>query len=398
MTFHTPRGIVRAYANASNPNAILAELSQAFASFKAHQAEEVAEVRAAVDKLFAQQASLGINGNAGAAGMLGNMRHEAEALADFSRSGAVRADLSIGGTGAGDLSKGGAAVFPAISNQIMVRTFAQSAIARLARRVTIEAGSSFQEPQDLGEPAAGWVTETDARPVTDSADFALLDVPLHEVYSLQKITQRLLDDSQFNLGAWLADRIADKLARISGAAYFVGDGVNKPTGLATAPVSKLADATRPWGTVQAIYTGAAGAIGTAFPEKLVDAIYSLQAQYRPGAVWLMNSRTAGVVRKLKDADGRFLWADSLAAGQPPLLLGHPVEIDENAPDIATNSRSIYFGDIAQAYLTVTRPGLRLLRDPFTVKGSVLFYAYARAGGALQNSDALKAIVFGVEPA
>lgn len=392
------RGILRAYANA-DPNAVMAQLQTAFAGFKEKHQGEVADLRAAVDEMAAQSAMAGMRGNPTNPAGPGNHTHEIEALAQFSRFGEVRADLSIGGGEPGDLSKGGAAVFPAISNQIMVRQFAQSALARLARRVTITAGNVFEEPQDLGEPGAAWVDETEARPNLGTADFERLTIPVDEVYTSQRITQRLLDDSQYPLGGWLAERIADKLARAAGAAFMTGDANKKPKGLADYPMTSEADSARAWGTIQAHYTGTDGAFGAggAGPDLLVDVVYSLAAQFRPNARWIMNSKTAGIIRKMKDGENRFIWSDSLAAGQPALLMGHPVELDEYAPDMATDAPAIFFGDFATGYCIVEKPGLRLLRDPFSNKPNVIFYAYSRIGGRLQDSEAVKAVVFGTEP-
>lgn len=397
MTFIN-RGTLRAYASV-DPNRILSDLNTEIQAFMKRNNTEVAELRDAVDRQNAAFAALEMNGGTVSRHPMqpGNRAHEAEALAQFSRFGEVRADLSIGGGGADDLSKGGAAVFPAISSQIKVRQFAQSAIARLARRVIIGAGNTFEEPQDLGEPGAAWVDETEARPNLGAADFARLVIPVDEVYTAQRITQRLLDDAQYPLGDWLAERIADKLARAAGQAFMTGNAAKKPRGLADYPMTSEPDSARAWGTIQAHYTGLDGSFGSPSPSDiLVDVVYSLAAQHRPNARWIMNSRTAGMIRKLKDAEGRFIWADGLAAGQPPLLLGHQVELDEYAPDMAADAPAIFFGDIATAYCIVEKPGLRLLRDPFTSKPNVIFYAYQRVGGRLQDSDAVKAVVFGTE--
>lgn len=396
MTYHAPiRGILRASA-ATDPNALLGELTTAFASFKASHKADLDEIRAALADRDAQSAMAQMNRGPRP---IGNRDDELQALAQFSRVGEVSASLSIGGSETGDLSKGGAAVFPEVSNQIRIRQFEQSALARLARRVTMATGDVFEEPQDLGQPGAEWVGETAARPPLDSPDFALLQVPLDEVYTNVKITQRLLDDSRYNLGGWLADRIADRLSRAAGAAFMSGNGTLKPTGILTAPVSADPDATRAWGTVQTFYTGAAGAFGTgaAGPDLLVDMVYSLAPRFRTGASWIMNSKTAGVIRKMRDGDGRLMWAESLAAGQPATLLGYPVQLDEFAPDIGAGSQAVLFGNFSEAYLIVERSGLRLLRDPYSDKPNVHFYAYQRVGGKLQDSEAVKSATFAVEP-
>ena len=97
---------------------------------------------------------------------------------------------------------------------------------------------------------------------------------------------------------------------------------------------------------------------------------------------------------MRDTDGRFLWADSLAMGQPPQLLGYPVLLCEDMPDIASGSASIAFGDFRSAYTIVERPDLRVLRDPFSAKPHVLFYATKRVGGGVTDARAIKLMVFG----
>ena len=130
-------------------------------------------------------------------------------------------------------------------------------------------------------------------------------------------------------------------------------------------------------------------------EAIIDLVYALGAQYRANGTFVMNSKTAGAVRKLKDADGRFLWSDGLAAGEPARLLGYPVLIAEDMPDIASDAMAIAFGDFNAGYTIAERPDLRVLRDPFSAKPHVLFYATKRVGGDVSDFAAIKLLKFGL---
>ena len=125
----------------------------------------------------------------------------------------------------------------------------------------------------------------------------------------------------------------------------------------------------------------------------MDVVGALKAQYRANARWLMNSLTAARVRKLKDAEGRHVWLDSLVAGQPATLLGYPVEIDESMPDVSAGSLSIAFGDFQKGYTIIERPGAKFLTDPYTDKPNVRLYAYRRVGGAISDFNAIKLLRF-----
>jgi HK97 family phage major capsid protein len=98
---------------------------------------------------------------------------------------------------------------------------------------------------------------------------------------------------------------------------------------------------------------------------------------------------------MKDADGRFLWSDGMAAGEPARLMGYPVLIAEDMPDIAADSFSIAFGNFKAGYTIAERPDTRILRDPFSAKPNVLFYATKRVGGDVSDFAAIKLVKFGV---
>ena len=101
--------------------------------------------------------------------------------------------------------------------------------------------------------------------------------------------------------------------------------------------------------------------------------------------------------------------DTLATSQPDLKVFHewPITVDDavdiarraeraafdTSPAIAANSLSMWLADWQQAYTLVRMPGLKLLRDPYTTKGEVMFYAYQRVGGLVTNSEAIKAVKF-----
>ncbi len=175
------------------------------------------------------------------------------------------------------------------------------------------------------------------------------------------------------------------------AAFINGDGVDKPTGFLSHTL--VDDVTWSWGNIGYIPTGVDGDIGGA--DQIVDLVYALGAQYRANATFVMNSKTAGKVRKLKDADGRFLWSDGLAAAEPARLLGYPVLIAEDMPDVESNGAAIAFGDFAAGYTVAERPDLRILRDPFSAKPNVLFYATKRVGGDVSDFAAIKLLKFSI---
>lgn len=332
----------------------------------------------------------GIHGNKAPAFDAAKMEGYKAAVNSYMRKGdllmddAERKALSVGTD-----SDGGYFVHPDTSGQVVTKVFETSPMRAYASAQTIST-SSLEGMFDLDEAAAGWVGETAARPDTGTPQLGKWAIPVHEIYASPKATQKLLDDAEISVEAWLAGKVADQFARKESEAFVTGNGIAKPRGFLD-----YADGTTLPGTIEQIKTGANGAF-VAAPnggDVLIDAVYALKAAYRANANWFMNRMATKEVRKLKDTDGAYLWQNGIALGQPATLAGYGVASFEDMPDIATGSLSMAFGDMRQAYQIVDHSGIRVLRDPFTAKPYIVFYSTKRVGGDVVNFEAVKLINF-----
>lgn len=253
-------------------------------------------------------------------------------------------------------------------------------------------GTVYKKPFAISGVETGWVGETAARPETNAPTLAELSFPTMELYAMPAATSTLLDDSAVNIDEWLAEDVRATFAEQEGTAFVVGDGVNKPKGFLE--YTTVDNASWTWGNIGTVSTGSAGAFPASDPsDVLIDLIYSVKAGYRSNAHFVMNRATQSEIRKMKDADGNYIWAPSTAPGEAPTLLGHPIAESEDMPDVATDSLSIAFGDFRRGYLIVDRLGIRVLRDPYSSKPYVLFYTTKRVGGGVQDFDAIKILKF-----
>ena len=346
---------------------------------------DVEEVKSRLERLGRNAARLPIAGNAD---FSGEQSREVKGFVDgYLRRGndAELKSLSIGSP-----SDGGYLVPREIDATIALRLKALSPIRSIAQVVqTSTAG--YRKLISLGGTSSGWVSETAVRPDSPSPKFAEIVPPAGELYANPSASQAMLDDSVFDLETWLAEEIAREFARAEGAAFVNGTGTNQPSGFLSGPTALTGDATRTFGTLQHIVSGSATGFDASPDSRLIDLVQALKPGHRQGANWVMNAGTLAVIRKLKDNTGAFLWQSSLVDGQPDRLLGYPVIEAADMPDIGPGAFPIAFGNFQNGYLIAERPSTAILRDPYTSKPFVRFYATRRIGGQVLDSDAIKLI-------
>jgi HK97 family phage major capsid protein len=220
-----------------------------------------------------------------------------------------------------------------------------------------------------------------------------LQFPTAELYAMPAATPTLLEDAVVNLDQWIAAEIEAAFAEQEGAAFVNGDGINKPKGFLAFPA--VAEASWSWGSLGYLVTGVSGGLPASnASDKLIDLIYTLKAGYRQNASWVMNRKVQGDIRKLKDADGNYLWQPPAVPGGRAMLIGFPVVEAEDMPNAAADAKPIAFGDFSRGYLVVDRTGVRVLRDPYSAKPYVLFYTTKRVGGGIQDFNAIKLLKYG----
>ena len=362
------------------------------ASFEA--AGEVGELRAEMGALKARMDAQAVAaGRPALAGASADVSPERKAFVErYLRHGAaspIELKAFEGTSGA----EGGYAVPKEIDEEIARTLTAISPIRGIANVVRI-GSAGYRKLVTTGGTPSGWAAEDGARTETATPSFIEIAPPSGELYANPAASQAMLDDAAFDVEAWLANEIATEFARAEGAAFVSGNGVNKPKGFLTGTPTTQLDGVRAFGTLQYVPSGADGAfVGTAPENKLIDLVQSLRTPYRQGASFVMNSSTLAKIRKFKTSDGAFLWQPGLVSGQPDTLLGYPVVEAEDMPDVASNSLSVAFGNFKAGYLIAERAETVILRDPFSHKPFVHFYATKRIGGTVANSEAIKLMKF-----
>jgi len=285
------------------------------------------------------------------------------------------------------VADGGFLMPPQVADSVQAALRSAGSLRAIANVVQVE-GSTYDVLVETGDTGTAWSNDIAATAETATANIARITVPLHELSAMPKASQRLLDDAAFDVETWLAERIADRFGRAEAAAFISGNGTDKPKGVLAAPT----------GPAEGSDPTKIGLVGSGLDDlepfdSLINLVYALGAPYRANANFVMSSKTAALLRRVKDADGRFLWSDSLSQAEPARLLGYPVMISEDMPERSPGTAAVLFGDFRAGYTVVERPELRVLRDPFSAKPHVLFYATKRVGGAVTDGRAIKRLNF-----
>lgn len=378
--------------------ALIEEQGKSIADWQSSESKRHDELKSQFDEFVLRSQRPGFGGGKPSEGMSKDERKAAEtAIRAWVRGDQAAVDTAITqlkAMSAGSSVDGGYAVISQRGD--MVRVMAEvSPLLGAVRDVPLTQGDALEGLLDRDDAAAVWVGEETARPDTDTPQVGAYRIPLHEIYAMPKISQKLIDVADIDVLAWATAKINEAFAVAQEAAVVSGDGIAKPRGMFTYPTEATGDATRAWCVFEHVLSGKSAAFADTAPaDALIDLASKLKPIYRSRARWLMSRSTAATIRKFKDAtSGMYIWQPGLTAGQPDALLGFPVVYCEALPAIASGSLSIAFGDFQSAYWTVRRPGVKLLTDPYTAKPHVRLYAYHRMGGDATNFEALKFLKF-----
>lgn len=230
-------------------------------------------------------------------------------------------------------------------------------------------------PIITGHGEAAWMDEGEQ--FTESDDtFGQTSISAYKLGTLIKVSDELLNDSVFDLAGYISREFARRIGAKEEEAFFIGDGKGKPTGI--------------FDTKGGAQTGVTtSGAGITFDD-VMDLYYSLRAPYRNKASWILNDSTVKAIRKLKDANGNYIWQPSVREGEPDRILNRPYKTSIYVPELAAGNRVMSFGDYSY-YWIADRQGrsFKRLNELYATTGHVGFLACERLDGKLILPEAVK---------
>lgn len=204
--------------------------------------------------------------------------------------------------------------------------------------ITTSGGENLQIPRVNTYSAATIAAEAGAIGESDPAFSAFITMSAFKYSYLTQVSREMIEDSGVDILGFLADQVGQGIGFNVNAALTTGTATTQPNGIVTASTLGV--------------TGATATSGAFTADNLIDLAYSVDGAARmlPGAGYMMNGKSIGAVRKLKDTAGNYVFAPRLNENTPDTLLGFPLYENPAMADAATSAKSVIFGHLPSYYV------------------------------------------------
>lgn len=221
----------------------------------------------------------------------------------------------------------GAVVPQTIADKIIRRVYDISPVLEKSSKYNIK-GTLTIPYYDESETAINVAYQEEFVQVTSSVGQFTSNVSLTGFLAgaLAKVSRSLIHNSQFNIVDHVIDIMAEHIARFIEHELLIGTS-GKVEGLST--------------LTNVVTAASQTAITADEVIKLHDAV---KDRFQSNAIWVMSSKTRTALRLLKDSMGRYMLQDDISLPFGTSLLGKPVYVSDNMPEIAAGKTAIYYGD------------------------------------------------------
>ena len=277
----------------------------------------------------------------------------------------------------GTLSEGGYTVPDEFDRQLIEGLEDENIMRGLVHIIRTGSGE-HKIPIVASHGTGSWVEEEQQIPESDDA-FSQVTLTAHKFATMIRISRELLNDSAFDLAAYIAHEFVRRAGAAEEQAILTGDGSHKPIGLLHATL----------GAQTGITTASSTAITA---DELIDMQHSLKSGYRRKACWIMNDATISAIRKLKDGNSQYIWQPGIKEGAPDMLFNQRVLMSNYMPLIGAGNKVILYGDYSYYWLA-EREGrtLERLNELYAVTDQVGFKMTERLDGRLILPEAVKCL-------
>lgn len=229
----------------------------------------------------------------------------------------------------GELTKtdNGSVIPTTIAQQIIKKVYDVSPILEKSQKYNVK--GKLQIPYyDTTDGGITVAYATEFTPLTSSnGEFNNIELDGFLAGALSKISNSLINNSQFDIVSFVVNQMGEDIARFIEKELLIGTS-SKVTGLST--------------LTNSVTAAAATAITADEVVKLKDSIKDV---YQNNAIWIMSPATRTALRLLKGTDGHYLLNDDISSPFGTSLLGKPVYVSDNMPNMAKSAAVIYYGDL-----------------------------------------------------
>jgi len=270
-------------------------------------------------------------------------------------------------------SEGGYTVQTDVATSLVEALKAYGGMREVSQVIRTAQGNPLNYPTTDGTAETGELIAENTTATDADASFGSVALTAYKFSSkIITVPIELLQDSSVDVEAMVRARLATRIGRITNTYFTTGTGTSQPRGIVTAS--------------SAGKTGTTGQTTTVIYDDLIDLQHSVNRSYRQNTRWMMADSSLKVIRKLKDGNDRPIFVPgyevATPGGEPDMLLGKPITINEDVAAMAANAKSILFGDFSY-YIIRDALDIQLLRftdSAYAKKGQVAFLAWFRSGG------------------
>lgn len=280
-------------------------------------------------------------------------------------------------------AEGGYTVPSSIAAELIEMLKAYGGMREAAESFTTSAGNPLSYPSTDGTSETGELVAENVAATSGDASFGTVSLNVYKFGSKKfAVPIELIQDSIIDVVGLVKRRAAERIGRAMNTYFTTGTGTSQPRGIVTGAAS---------GKV-----GTTGQTLTVIYDDLIDLEHSVDPAYRKlGCKYMLNDASIKVIRKLKDSQNRPLYipalSSALSGSDLPTINGYPVIVNQDVAVMAANAKSILFGLLSKYKIRdVMQVSLFRFEDSVYISnGQIGFLAWARAGGNLTDTTAVK---------
>lgn len=269
----------------------------------------------------------------------------------------------------------GEAIIPTtIANKIVAKVYDVCPILERSSKYNVK--GKFEIPYYDEDTTAITVAYSDEFTELSSnvGAFTTIELTDYLAGALTLISRKLINNSQFNVVDFVVERMAISVAR-----FIEGELLNGTSG----KVEGLSGATN------VVNAGAATAITG---DDLINVKDAVKDVFQNNAIWIMSTATRTALRKLKDEVGRYLLNDDISSPFGTTLLGKPVYVSDNMPNIAASTNVIYYGDMKGLATKFTEDmSIEVLREKYATMHAVGCVTWVDFDSKIEQQQAISVL-------